>query len=234
MDPRIDCVLTNFTRIFGLTNRMTDWLAPRQRNERTKYELYCFPHAGGGSALYHRWERKLGEQLLVFPIKLPGRESRLQHPAIDSLSEMLLSLEEEVQPLVTPPFALFGHSMGGLLAYEWTVALAEQGLKPSLLVVSASRSPDCYTGKQRIHELPDDEMIATLQRDFNRGAPPSDEEMQMMCLMADTIRADMKLLETYRWPNHDPLDVPILALYGTQDDQIKSIDMEGWAAMTAN
>ncbi|MEM7313525.1 MAG: alpha/beta fold hydrolase [Planctomycetota bacterium] len=211
---------------------MTDWLSRRSRSKRTSFELYCFPHAGGGSSIYHRWERILPERVLVSPIKLPGREARFKESPIDNVDEMLLCLEEQVLPVVTPPLVIFGHSMGGLIAYEWTCSLIDAGIQPSLLVVSASRSPDGYQGEGRLHKLPDDEMIASLQRDFGRGRPFSDDETEMMKMLADTIRADLKLLETHRWSERAPIDVPIVAMYGTEDSEIPKSRMEGWKART--
>lgn len=196
-------------------------------------QLLCFPHAGGGSAGFHRWEKLLPGHLTVVPVKLPGRESRFNEPAHDNLNSLLSAMVPYLIDSVREPLALFGHSMGGLIAYELAHHLREHhGIVPSCLFVSACRSPDRFKQQQALHRLPDEEMIHSLVSDFNDKGTASNAELDMMRMMSDTIRADLKLLETYDYQSRDPLPCPIVALAATLDQKVTVADVNGWRAFT--
>lgn len=196
-------------------------------------QLLCFPHAGGGSAGYHRWEKLLPGHLAVLPVKLPGRESRFNEPAHDNLNSLLSAMVPHLIESAREPFALFGHSMGGLIAYELAKHLHEHhGIVPKCLFVSACRSPDRFKQQRAIHRLPDEEMIQTLVGDYNEGGTASEAELDMMRVMSNTIRSDLKLLETYEFQTRDPLPCPIVAMAATMDDKVTVADVNGWRAFT--
>jgi surfactin synthase thioesterase subunit len=85
--------------------------APRLR-------LFCFPYAGGGASIYRTWPDDLPRDVEVCAIQLPGRERRLSEPPLRSLQKAVEILVGVMRPYLDLPFALFGHSMGALLAYE--------------------------------------------------------------------------------------------------------------------
>src|ERR1700734_2474342 len=88
--------------------------------------LFCLPHAGSGAAGFYRWKRAgLFEiaGIAVCPVMLPGREARLAEPAMLSVGEIVSGLLEELQGEMAQPYAIFGHSMSALIAFEWARAL---------------------------------------------------------------------------------------------------------------
>lgn len=199
-------------------------------------QLFCFPHAGGGVANYHRWERLLPDSIHLLPVKLPGRESRFNEPAIGDLHELLDRMVPAIVKSVREPFAMFGHSMGGLIAYELTIRLQEFNLQPTVLFLSACRAPHRFNNastKTKLHKLPNDEMIEYLARDYGKGGKLSEDESQMMRLMSDTIRADLKLLETYEHSGHPQLTIPIMGLAASEDKKVTLEDVSGWREHTS-
>ncbi len=79
--------------------------------------LLLFHHGGGSIRLFNGWEEAL--PAWCEPVKLripfPGYGLDLQHVDLRELGAHVCA---EAEPLLDAPFALFGHSMGGLLAYE--------------------------------------------------------------------------------------------------------------------
>jgi surfactin synthase thioesterase subunit len=44
------------------------------RKARETLRLFCFPHAGGGPAMFNAWSRALGPRIEVVPVEVANRE----------------------------------------------------------------------------------------------------------------------------------------------------------------
>lgn len=80
--------------------------------------LFCFPFAGGGASAYNSWVQKMKDTITVCPIQLPGREERIMEKPYHNMTDMLDELEETIWENIRGPYAFWGHSMGGKIAYE--------------------------------------------------------------------------------------------------------------------
>src|SRR5205814_3761114 len=89
-----------------------------QPDSVARFRLFCFPYAGGGSAIFHPWSRQIHRYIEVVPALLPGREHRLREPAYMRLESLVESLTREIVPYLDRPFAFFGHSMGAIISFE--------------------------------------------------------------------------------------------------------------------
>ena len=195
--------------------------------------VLCFPHAGGGSAMFHRWSRRLPDWLHIVPIKLPGREDRGRETAIDNMATMIDELSFHLADYVADgTVALFGHSMGGLIAYEWAQRLRDTGIAVKHVFVSSCRPPSNFgPSDEPLHTLTDREMLEKLTSKYGAG-PTSPDEFELMMLMAPTIRADLQLLETYRHPDHQALNCPLSLLGGAEDPQVTCVVLQQWQPFT--
>jgi surfactin synthase thioesterase subunit len=83
--------------------------------------LLCVPHAGGGASAYRPWMRA-GipgvPWVSVVPVRLPGREQRMGEAPCSNLGLLLETALAALTGIFARPFALFGHSMGALIAFE--------------------------------------------------------------------------------------------------------------------
>src|SRR5205823_943244 len=93
----------------------TPWLVCRQRRPEAAMRLYCLPHSGGSAGEYVRWSDGL-PGVEVWGVQLPGRGQRVGEPPLTRMPALVAALVASVP--FRPPFALFGHSLGGLVAYE--------------------------------------------------------------------------------------------------------------------
>ena len=187
--------------------------------------LICFPHAGGGTAIFHRLGQALSTQIRVLPAKLPGRESRLKDPPFEVLSELVDHILPEIEPLMRQPVAFLGHSMGAMLAYE--IAHRMRNLGPEVLFLSACRPPTSMSTEAKLHEMPTEQMLDELVERYGTGNTTSDERA-LMQLLANTIRADLKMLENRVHAEYPPLDCPIVALGGVNDGLVNRTELSKW------
>ncbi|MFJ8671663.1 thioesterase II family protein [Streptomyces sp. NPDC093589] len=193
-------------------------------------KLYCFAHGGGSAAEYLRWARDLpGAEFHA--VQLPGRGSRLAEPVFTSMDTLVEGVLAHV-PLGTAPYALFGHSLGSLIAYEVTRALRTAGRPlPAQLVVSGYPAPHLPRVSQELHTLPDAELIEAVSR--THGGIPEEvlASAELRELAATALRGDYQVLETYSWRAGEPLSLPI-TVFGGRGDQVTAEQLQAWQELT--
>ena len=114
--------------------------------------LFCFPHAGAGASAYGSWAGALaGAGVDVCPVQLPGRENRFREPRHHRLEPLLEALVSALQRHLDRPYALFGHSLGALLAYELARFLSGVGVGPDRLLVSGRIAPQLSDPRPPMH-----------------------------------------------------------------------------------
>jgi surfactin synthase thioesterase subunit len=80
------------------------------------------------AGLFRGWPEAFAGRIDICPLELPGRGSRSGEPFSKDLSELVDQLAQSVAKLVERPFALFGYSMGAILAWELARWRFERGL----------------------------------------------------------------------------------------------------------
>ena len=195
--------------------------------------LLCFPYAGAGASIYYPWSRILPPQIDVYATQLPGREDRYAEPPSRNLTFLVDSVIDAIDGLSHKPFALFGHSMGALLAFEVARTLREMGLEqPVHLFVSGRQGPQAPFTGEPLHLLPETDFLLECTRRY-QGIPKAIlDEPELVKMFLPILRADMQAVETYRYEKRDPLNIPITALHGKEDHSLKPEDIELWANET--
>jgi medium-chain acyl-[acyl-carrier-protein] hydrolase len=209
------------------------WIGGTGRSATDAAErLFCFAHAGGGAASFRPWVRKLAPEIDVRPIQLPGRESRLDEPPYRQVEQLLEPLCAALSPYLDRPYALFGHSMGAVVAFEvarW--CSAGSGLTPSCLLVSGRRAPHLPNNRRPLHTLPDGEFLAGVAR---LGGMPREvlAQPELVQMLLPAIRADYELAETYRPLPGARLTCSVVAYMGAADPEVDHAGLLGWRAET--
>jgi surfactin synthase thioesterase subunit len=148
------------------------------------------------------------------------------------MGELARALATAVSHQGEAPFAFFGHSMGGLLAFEVTRELRRRGAPaPRLLFVSGIGAPHLPIDRPRIHELPKGDLLRRL-----RGLDGTPKELiehpELMDAWLPTFRADLEVVETYAYRDELPVAVPIRAFGGRQDAFVSRSELARWRAQT--
>lgn len=197
-----------------------------------KQRILVLPHAGGSASYYRGWAQAFPSSVEVVIVQYPGREDRMGEPLVDDMSELVTQLAVGLRPLLTKPYLLFGHSMGGAVAYELFRQLAclRQPL-PEHLVISAIEGPSRHHGGN-LHQWEDQALLAELDRlegsSLNLQALPELAEM-----VIPLMRSDYRLIECYSpEKTRQAVNVPLTVMAGSSDNELQPGDIESWKLET--
>lgn len=169
----------------------------------------------------------------MIAVQLPGRETRFSEPARTSLHDLVDELTTALEPWLDRPYALFGHSMGALIAYELARALDRRAMRaPSHLFVSGQAAPHRPNRHRTLHRLPDEALLAAL-RTLTARPDAAMDNAELMRLLLPTLRADCTLCSTYEWQDGAPVGCPVTALGGREDRSVSRADLDAWRRHTA-
>jgi surfactin synthase thioesterase subunit len=194
--------------------------------------LFCFPYAGGGASLFRLWPNDLPPAIEVYPIQLPGRESRWREPALTRISALVGQLIESLGPFLDAPFAFFGHSMGAFVSFELARQLRRESRPgPEMIIVSAARAPQIPDPDPPIHGRTADELVGELKRLDGIPAELLDHP-DLVTLLLPTLRTDLAMCESYTYADEPPLDCRVAAYGGALDDKVPLHHLSLWRAQT--
>jgi surfactin synthase thioesterase subunit len=196
--------------------------------------LFCFPYAGGSASAYSGWKRYLHSAVDLYPVELAGRGRRIREPLHKSFNELLLDAFHAIEDkLYDLPYAFFGHSMGGLVAYELAQRVRLMHAPGPLRLFISGRGVPSLKREPLFHLLPDDKLkedlieLGGITREF------CDNE-ELLKLFMPILKNDFKIAETWEYVrNPAPLNYPISVLAGTGDAYVSG-GIEAWKRYTRN
>jgi surfactin synthase thioesterase subunit len=199
---------------------------------RPLLRMFVFHHAGGSHLTYRPLVRALPADWDVCLVDLPGH-GRLSHEALLDESTALVSrVYEDLLVWLDRPFAFFGHSMGGLLAHELLLRLDRAGLPlPRWLGISARGAPGRGRngGDEQRHLLPS----ARLREVIGRLGGTSQAVLRnddLWEVVEPVLRADLKIVDSWRFSPQDRLPpVPLSVLGGRDDPMVAPARLAAWA-----
>jgi medium-chain acyl-[acyl-carrier-protein] hydrolase len=208
------------------------WAICSQPQEAARCRLLCFPFAGGGVSTYRPWGDQLGPDIEVWAVQLPGRDQRRRERPFDRRTPLVRALCDALGSSLSGPLALFGHSMGALVAFEFARERRRRGAEPPVhLFLSARRAPHLPDPDPPAHLLPDDQLMERLRRD--RGTPQMVlDRPDLMALFLPVIRADFAVAEAEPVAPGEPLTCPITTFGGLADERATGAELEAWRAYT--
>jgi surfactin synthase thioesterase subunit len=191
--------------------------------------LYCFPHAGGSGALYSRWRRRYRWEQEVVPVEPPGRGRRWRETPPASFEDVVDDATRTIAAAPAGPFALFGHSIGALTAFETALRLRAAGHRlPELLVVSSLPAP---------HEVDlavvGPEKLARLVARQGRASLGRTVDQRLLDVVRERVEDDLRLWAGWRFASRPPLPLPIVTLVGEDDPIVDARRMSAWSRCTS-
>jgi surfactin synthase thioesterase subunit len=197
--------------------------------------VLCLPFAGAGASAFRRAQEYPSGVVRICPLQLPGREERFDEPAftdaVAAVDDLLPVALDAVAG--SPAVAVFGHSLGAVLAYELAHRL-RQLPQPELVRVFVSGSPGPWTQRlPRATGMSDEDFLRQV-RSFAGYSHPALEHPELREMLLPTLRADVEMHENYLAPPNRLLDVPIISIRGTDDELVSPEQAAEWnAASTA-
>ena len=232
---------------------VSDWLVIVGPRAAPRLRLFCFPFAGGGSAVYRNWAQFIDPAIEVIAIEPPGRLARIAETPITDMDQFVDQLVPEMRVLLDRPFAFFGHCLGALTMYETTRRLLHTTMvRPEHLFVSGARPPDRISDhglfeERLVYDLlklaefriglpayaqPED-VFAELIRHFNIQATEqllADPELRR--LMLPVVRAEFQMATNYQFVREQPWEIPITCFAAKGDPYVSRKHVLGWGRFT--
>ena len=197
--------------------------------------LLCLPHAGGAAGWYSPLATTLAPRVRMLAAQYPGRQDRYAEPCAQSIGELadrLFQVLDADGGAADAPTgaALFGHSMGAIVAFELARRLEAAGRPPAVLIVSGRRGPSTH----RANALPQDDE-GLIERLLSLGGTDASllEYPEVLELVLPALRADYRAIGDYRRTEGPPLSCPIVAMIGDEDPEVTLAEAEAWAPETS-
>ena len=199
-------------------------------------KLFCFPYAGGASSAYNSWKRFLNPSIELRAIELAARGRRMRDPNYDSIDDAVNDVLNIIKDeLKEGPYALFGHSMGSMIAFELYYKIKESGLPLPVHIIFSGRAAPQITreGKRRLHHLPDDQFKKEM---LEMGGTPKEffEHPELLEVFLPLLRGDFRLTETYLHSEKEtPIECDITVMSGKEDEDSVE-EVEAWRVHAKN
>ncbi len=209
------------------------WWRIYEKTPEAKSRLICLPHAGGSASFYRSWASELSPNIELVAIQYPGHEDRLTEPLINDMGELVGKICDSISygGLLDEPYMIFGHSMGGYVAYELCKEIRNRGLKePYHLFISASEAPGLKEDSHW-HLSSDKDLLKEVRRVYGDDSICATPEVQEMFL--PIIRNDYELIENWN-PEHikEPFKIDLSSFYADADTEMDKRKAEGWQNLT--
>jgi medium-chain acyl-[acyl-carrier-protein] hydrolase len=211
-----------------LNPESTPWVRASPARDAS-LRIVCLPFAGGGASIFRPWWSM--KDIQICAVELPGRESRFAERPFRDLSALARELATALGPFFDCPYALFGHSLGGLLSFELARELRRRAMPaPIRLFASACRAPQLPNRRKPISGLDDPLFLEQVAR--FRELPDEVIDPEVIKLVLPTLRADYEMYESYVYAAEPPFSFPVTALGGSRDDLVTAGDLVAWSFQT--
>lgn len=214
------------------------FLRPR-RIDAPALRLVVFHHAGGSAAGYHGLARELPADWDILLLDLPGRGRRMSEPPVEDMRHLINGAVRDVRAWTDVPYALFGHSLGAIVASEVGRELSARGLPPRWVGVSGRAAPGEFGmpgrfGARRALSLLDDESLLTELTPLGGIPQQLAREPEILARFLRTVRSDMVAVDSYQAdPQRPSLACPLTAFGGLSDAWVPPEALEGWSLETS-
>lgn len=187
--------------------------------------LFCLVHAGGDSRYYNKFiSYTRNTDIDIIPIEYNGRGKYKKEKIAENFNELCQEVIDKICIHINDhPYAIFGHSLGGLLAYEICVSLTNKKIKlPKHLYISSRDDPM----SSHSYNFSDDELVEYL---ISIGDKSSDIylDKRFAKVYLHRIKMDFNLLQQYVCLKPVKLDIHTRIFWSGEDDAILS-PIDNW------
>ncbi len=184
--------------------------------------------------VYNTWKKHLHHSIELYPIELAGRGKRFSEPLYGSFEEAVEDIYRCVnEGLDDSDYAIFGHSMGSLLAVELLHKLKQSEHRAPIHAFFSGRyPPHIKKEEEAIHTLPDEEFTNEI---FKLGGTSKElmESDELLELFIPILKADYRILDGYTYDHGTgKFDCGITVFSGIDDSEIEQGELSQWQAYT--
>lgn len=176
--------------------------------------LIILSFAGGSSYSFESIKKIM--KCPVYIIEYPGRGKKISGKLLYDSEQLINNIYAEFSAYTTAPYAIYGHSMGTLIGYLLIKKIKEENKSlPLHLFVSGRGGPSNPIDEIK-YNLPKAEFWKTIKE--LGGSPEAVlNNQELMDFFEPILRADFQVIETYKYQESNPFDVPVTVLLGKED-----------------
>ncbi len=217
-------------------NPSDKWLSVPKPNKEAAAILFLFHDAGGNIRLFENWDAVVDSSLELVMIQLPGRDDRSGEPLSNNLDEVLKELLPVMNDKIDKPFHVYGHSMGGLVAFEAVRRLEHEfGKRAENLMISGT---PCLKGfvNHFVNNIfdqnySDEQLLSLITSESKVQLDINDVMVQELI---KTLRSDFELIYNYSYKEMSQLGCRITAIHAKNDDRVNIEDVKRWDTETSH
>lgn len=197
-------------------------------------KLFCFPYAGGSSAIFNKWKSFINEDIEIVAVELAGRGKRIQETHYGNFKEVVEDVFSIIKnDIECYDYSFFGHSMGAKIAYELAQKILRNGIKGPEHIFFSGRGAPYVPGKdeKEYHKLPDEEFKKEI---LNLGGTPKEffEHPELLEVFLPLLKNDFKLAtREIAGVEINPLPCDITVLLGN-DEELLPKQVDNWKKHT--
>ncbi len=182
-------------------------------------QLFCIPYAGGKAAVFEQLQPYLKEDITLCPLEYAGHGTRINEPFYPSFDAMAQDIAEQINAAAAgESIAIFGYSMGSVVAFE---LLLNQYLHTPVehLFIASHEAPGEHWSSMDYAALDDEAFFEKLIEfgSFQAGDEKRLTNRFFRKMIFNSIRADYRLIASYRLTNDRQLDLPVTMMYSPLD-----------------
>jgi surfactin synthase thioesterase subunit len=196
-----------------------------------KINLLCIPYSGGSKYSLMPLVKHAPRGLNPVVMEFPGRGTRSTEKLCDDIHLLAHDLYLQALPFINEPYAIYGHSMGGLLTYLLTKLIISYQLpEPLHLFITGTTGPSVKNFDKKNHLL---EKEAFIEKIDSLGGMPDEiiRNPEMMEYFERIMRSDFRAAENYIHEPSEPFDIPISVIIGDKED-MKHDDVKAWSRVS--
>jgi NADPH:quinone reductase-like Zn-dependent oxidoreductase/surfactin synthase thioesterase subunit len=211
---------------------LNPWLIRGLGNPNAPVRLICFHSMGVGASLFTRFLLNPLDDYDILAVQTPGREERIAEPVAESVTELVDQIVPNLRPLFDRPVVIWGHSFGGIVAWEVIRQLRElHGCVPVHFIVTGTEAPH-EAPKWQKREIMLKAMVPENSAEYLLSQSRYVDAPEFFKMILPGMRRDMPLLQTYSFQESAPLDCPMTAFAARQDDMVYTDRIREWSAYT--
>jgi surfactin synthase thioesterase subunit/NADPH:quinone reductase-like Zn-dependent oxidoreductase/aryl carrier-like protein len=208
------------------------WLVRGRGPADAPCRLVCFHSMGAGASLFTNFLLHPPGDCDILAVQTPGRENRSAEPVAESVDALAEHLTPRLLPLFDRPVIVWGHSFGGIVAWEVVRRLRERHHRePAHLVVTGTIAPHMI-GVWQNREVILKSVVADNSPEYLISLSRYVDDPELLKALLPGLRRDFGLLKGYRMSGTDPLACPVTAFAARQDDVVYPDEVRGWCRHT--
>ena len=194
-------------------------------------KLFCIPYSGGSADGYYQWKKLIDPDIEICPIELAGHGRRIREPFFEDVAQAAADLSAQIRTKIeqNERYALLGHSMGALLAFETYYCLTPE-YRPVHVFFCGRKAPQDMDEPTEYYKLPEEEFLEIVYR-YGGTTREVLKNDALRSIFLPILRADFRISELYRYEEkNEKIECPFTVVNGRQDYSAMTSDLIRWLA----